>query len=91
VARDILSSPDRTLSGHRLEASRAPRHIVYSFADVLAPGFAGHLIPWIQLPSLIGEGTLAVWLLVAGVNTLRWTERARFSSISPTAVTGSIS
>src|ERR687885_290326 len=31
-------------------------YLVYSFADVLAPGFAAQLVPWIQLPALVGEG-----------------------------------
>jgi hypothetical protein len=51
-------------------------YLVYSFADLLAPGFAAHLVPWIQLPVLAGEGSLCLWLLVAGVDVERWTERA---------------
>jgi hypothetical protein len=46
-------------------------------ADIVAPGFVGHLIPWIQLPALIGEGALCLWLLVVGVDVGRWQERAR--------------
>lgn len=51
-------------------------YLVYSFADLLAPGFAAHLVPWIQLPVLAGEGSLCLWLLVAGVDVERWAERA---------------
>jgi Domain of unknown function (DUF4386) len=51
-------------------------YLVYSFADFLAPGFAAHLVPWIQLPALLGEGSLCLWLLVVGVNVERWKERA---------------
>ena len=51
-------------------------YLVYGFADLLAPPFAAHLIPWIQLPALFGEGSLCLWLLVAGVNVGRWKERA---------------
>src|SRR5436305_1591843 len=51
-------------------------YLVYSFADLLAPGFAAHLVPWIQLPALFGEGSLCLWLLVAGVDAVRWRERA---------------
>ena len=51
-------------------------YLVYSFADLLAPGFAAQLVPWIQLPALIGEGSLCLWLLVVGVDAERWTERA---------------
>lgn len=64
-------------------------YVLYSFVDILAPGFASHLVPWIQLPILAGEGSLTVWLLVAGVNAARWTERARISSTSVVPATSS--
>lgn len=51
-------------------------YLTYGFAHLLVPGFAALLVPWIQLPALLGEGSLAVWLLAAGVNARRWTERA---------------
>lgn len=51
-------------------------YLVYSFADLLAPGFAGGLVPWIQLPALVGEGSLCLWLLVVGVDVDRWKEWA---------------
>jgi hypothetical protein len=51
-------------------------YLLYSFADFLAPGFAAQLVPWIQLPALVGEGSLCLWLLVVGVNVERWKERA---------------
>jgi hypothetical protein len=51
-------------------------YLVYSFADLLAPGFATHLVPWIQLPAPIAEGAFSLWLLVFGVNTKWWTTRA---------------
>jgi hypothetical protein len=57
-------------------------YFLYSFVDILAPGLAGHLVPWIQLPILAGEGSLTVWLLVVGVNAARWSERTRISSTS---------
>ena len=49
-------------------------YLVYSFADFLAPGFAGQLVPWIQFPALLGEGSLCLWLLVVGVDVERWKE-----------------
>ncbi|MBO0702335.1 MAG: DUF4386 domain-containing protein [Candidatus Dormibacteraeota bacterium] len=52
-------------------------YIVSSFAGILAPGFAAHLSPWIQLPIVPAEGGFALWLLLAGVNVERWKERAR--------------
>jgi hypothetical protein len=51
-------------------------YLVYSFADLVAPGFAAQLVPWIQLPALIGEGSLCLWLLVVGVDVERWQARA---------------
>ena len=47
----------------------AVSYIVYGFADILAPGFAIHLVPWSQLPILAGEGSLTVWLLVVGIRS----------------------
>lgn len=52
-------------------------YLVYGFADLLAPGFAAHLVPWIQLPALFGEGSLCLWLLLVGVDVERWKEWAR--------------
>jgi hypothetical protein len=51
-------------------------YVAYGFTDLLAPGFAAHLVPWIQLPAPLGEGSLCLWLLVAGVDTKRWKEQA---------------
>src|ERR687884_2033777 len=51
-------------------------YLAYSFADFLVPGFAAQLVPWIQFPALIGEGSLCLWLLVFGVDLERWKEQA---------------
>jgi hypothetical protein len=51
-------------------------YLVYSFAYFLAPGFAAQLVPWIQLPALVGEGSLCLWLLVVGVDVERWRKGA---------------
>ena len=47
-------------------------YLISSFADILSPAFAAHLVPYIQLPALFGEGSLCLWLLIVGVNSLRW-------------------
>lgn len=64
-------------------------YLTYSFADILSPTFAAHLVPWIQLPVLPAEGSLCVWLLVAGVNAQRWSERAKQSAM-PGLVAGQV-
>ena len=51
-------------------------YLTYSFASFLAPEFAAHLVPYIQLPSLIAELSLCLWLLVMGVDVQRWNEQA---------------
>ncbi|HEV2237402.1 MAG TPA: DUF4386 domain-containing protein [Ktedonobacterales bacterium] len=51
-------------------------YLVYSFTNFLAPGFAAHLVPWIQSPALLGEGSLTLWLLAVGVNVERWKKAA---------------
>ncbi|MBV9382097.1 MAG: DUF4386 domain-containing protein [Streptosporangiaceae bacterium] len=51
-------------------------YLTDGFTDFLAPGFAAHLVPWIGLPTIIGEGSLCLWLLVVGVDVQRWKERA---------------
>jgi hypothetical protein len=64
-------------------------YLAYGFTDLLAPGLAAHLVPWIQLPTIIGEGSLCLWLLIVGVDTRRWTEQAsalaQVKMISPPA------
>jgi hypothetical protein len=47
-------------------------YLVYSLVDMLAPGSAADLVPWIQFPALVGEGAFCLWLLVVGVNVERW-------------------
>ena len=59
-----------------LLAFGALSYLTYGVAHLLAPAFAFNLVPWIQLPSLLGEGSFCLWLLIAGVNAKRWEERA---------------
>jgi len=59
-----------------LLAVGASSYLVYGVADILAPAFASHLVPYVQLPSLAGEGSFCLWLLIVGVNVERWKQRA---------------
>ena len=65
-----------------LLAIGALAYLTYSFATFLSPGFAAQLVPYIQLPSLVGEGSLCLWLLAIGVNVQRWKEQARTAGIA---------
>jgi hypothetical protein len=51
-------------------------YLIDGFTNFVAPGAAAHLVPWIGLPTIAGEGSLCLWLLVAGVDGERWKERA---------------
>jgi hypothetical protein len=42
----------------------------------LSPPLADYLSPYTLAPGILGEGALALWLLVIGVNVQRWKERA---------------
>lgn len=54
-------------------------YLAHSFTDLLVPGFAAHLVPWIELPPIVCEGSLCLWLIVVGVHVGRWQERANAS------------
>ena len=47
-------------------------YLINSFALILAPSFANKITPTILIPSLIGELSLCLWLLVKGVNITTW-------------------
>ncbi|MEY9858647.1 hypothetical protein ABH935_004262 [Catenulispora sp. GAS73] len=51
-------------------------YLVGGFTNMIAPGVASHLGPWIQIPAPIGEGALCLWLLIVGVDVERWYLRA---------------
>jgi hypothetical protein len=51
-------------------------YLAYGVADILSPAFAAHLVPYIQLPSLAGEGSFCLWLLIVGLNVQRWKQFA---------------
>jgi hypothetical protein len=51
-------------------------YLAYAFTDILSPGLAADLTPWVQLPAPLAEGALSLWLLAFGVNVTRWTRQA---------------
>jgi len=46
-------------------------YLVNSLATIVAPGLAALLFPWILLPCLVGEASLAMWLVVKGVDATK--------------------
>jgi Domain of unknown function (DUF4386) len=59
-----------------LLAIDALTYLVNGFTTILVPGAAARLGAWAGLPTIIAEGSLCLWLLVAGVNAERWNARA---------------
>ena len=51
-------------------------HLVSMFATFLAPVATAFMFPYIMLPGLVGELSLALWLLVFGVSNAKWNEQA---------------
>lgn len=51
-------------------------YVVASFASFLIPSFGPRFIPFILPVALIGEGSLALWLMIKGVNLQRWKDLA---------------
>jgi hypothetical protein len=47
-------------------------YLINSFARIVAPAFAGRLVPVILLPPFVGESSLALWLLFKGVDDSRF-------------------
>ncbi len=50
-------------------------YLIACFSALFFPGFANMLSPAIMLPALIGEASLCFWLLVKGVNLVKWNEK----------------
>ncbi len=57
-------------------------YIANSFALVLDPPLASRLFPAILVPAFVAELSLALWLLVKGVDAARWMTISRRSSDS---------
>jgi hypothetical protein len=49
----------------------------FGYLTYLYPPLEQALAVYLQVPSLLGEGALTLWLLVFGVNAQRWKEQAR--------------
>jgi hypothetical protein len=58
-------------------------YLTNSFALLLAPSFAESIQPGILFPAFVGELCLCLWLIVKGVNTAQWEQRAGSPSILP--------
>ena len=56
-------------------------YLLNTFVALMPKGFADYLFPWIFLPILVGEGSLAMWLLIAGVNSAKWDAISRAQTI----------
>jgi hypothetical protein len=64
-----------------LLAIAAFAYLTYSFSSFVSPEFAARLVPYIQLPSLIGEAAFCLSLLLFGVNVERWMQQARTAGV----------
>jgi len=49
-------------------------YLINSFAGLLAPDLP--IFPYILYPCLLGEGALALWLLIVGLDEAKWREAA---------------
>ncbi len=54
-------------------------YLLNSFALILAPAFASTLFPAIMLPPIVAESSLAIWLVVKGVDLPKWEEKLRLA------------
>jgi len=50
-------------------------YLTHSFALILAPAFATQIFPIVFIPPFVAETSLALWLLVKGVNIEKWNSR----------------
>jgi hypothetical protein len=50
-------------------------YLIACWAALFAPALADLLLPTLLLPPLVGESSLALWLLIKGVDSAKWQER----------------
>lgn len=61
--------------------------LITSFANFVSPALGARLSPLILPIAVLGEGSLALWVLVKGVNVEQWRSTvARRATINPAAV-----
>jgi hypothetical protein len=58
-------------------------YLTFSLATFLSPALAAHLYPYLPFSTgIVGELSLMLWLVVKGVNAVRWEEQAARQSLS---------
>jgi len=60
-------------------------YLIASFTSFLSPAFGTRLLPLIVPIALLGEGALALWLLLKGVNVEQWRSTAHRATFNPAA------
>lgn len=50
-------------------------YLIACFAQLFTPAFGNMITPGILMPALIGETSFCLWLLVKGVNMVKWNEK----------------
>jgi hypothetical protein len=55
-------------------------YITNSFAQLIVPNSAGALLPAILLPCFIAELSFCLWLLVKGINAVKWEAKMKYNT-----------
>ena len=55
-------------------------YLIACFSALFAPSVANRIYPFILLPSLVGELSFCLWLLVKGVNLAKWNDKLNSTS-----------
>ncbi len=56
-------------------------YLIHNFALILAPEVANRLFPAIMLPVFIAELSFSLWLIIKGVNMVKWDERVAATTL----------
>jgi hypothetical protein len=57
-------------------SDRGLGYLANILVGVIPPAMASRLFPWIMLPAGLAELSLALWLIVVGVNVPKWRAQA---------------